>query len=86
MNTQEILSIIDAEIGRLQQARAILSSYTNPINAITKRGPGRPRKTQATAKTQAPAKKVKRVMSEEARAKIAAAQKKRWAAAKKAVK
>jgi hypothetical protein len=81
MNTQEILSIIDAEIGKLQHVRALLTGYSDPTAPITKRGPGRPKKIQAPAK-----KAVKRVMSEEARSKIAAAQKKRWAASKKASK
>ncbi len=84
MNMNEILSAIDTEISKLQQARAILTGYSDPIAAPTKRGPGRPKKISSE-----PAKKsAKRVMSEEARAKIAAAQKKRWAntAAKKAVK
>jgi hypothetical protein len=85
MNMTEILSAIDAEISKLQQARAIFSDYTDPIApTVVKRGPGRPKKTPEAAK---PAKKAaKRVMSEEARSKIAAAQKKRWAAAKKATK
>ena len=81
MTTDEILKMIDAEIGKLQQVRALLTGYSDPTSAITKRGPGRPKKTEPAAK-----KAVKRVMSEEARAKIAAAQKKRWAASKKASK
>ncbi len=85
MNTDEILSIIDAEIGKLQHVRALLTGYSDPTAPVVKRGPGRPKKSEAAAKT--PAKKaVKRVMSEEARSKIAAAQKKRWAASKKASK
>ena len=89
MTTNEILSFIDAEIGKLQQVRAILTGYSDPTVAITKRGPGRPKKIQTPAKAPAKTsakKAVKRVMSEEARAKIAAAQKKRWAASKKATK
>ena len=81
MTMNEMLSIIDAEISKLQHVRTLLSSYSDPTTAITKRGPGRPRKIEAPAK-----KAVKRVMSDEARAKIAAAQKKRWAASKKASK
>jgi hypothetical protein len=91
MNMTGILSAIDAEISKLQQARAIFTDYSDPIAATAtatatpaKRGPGRPKKTPEAVK---PAKKAaKRVMSEEARSKIAAAQKKRWAASKKATK
>ena len=79
MNTQEILSAIDAEISNLQQARALLSSYTEPV--AIKRGLGRPKKGVAPEKVAA-----KRTMSAEGRARIAAAQKKRWAAAKKAAR
>jgi hypothetical protein len=79
MNTNEILSAIDAEISKLQQARSILGSYSEPLSI--KRGPGRPKKTAVLAKIVA-----KRTMSAEGKARIAAAQKKRWAAAKKAAK
>ncbi len=79
MNTNDILFAIDAEISKLQRARAILSSYSDP--AIVKRGPGRPKKVASPVKTAA-----KRTMSVEGKARIAAAQKKRWAAAKKAAK
>jgi hypothetical protein len=80
MNTHEILAAIDAEIIKLQKARSILSSYADPV--VIKRGPGRPKQLIVTA-----AKAVtKRVMSSEGKARIAAAQKKRWAAAKKAAK
>ena len=82
MITNEILSALDEEINKLQQARALLTGNSAPVAAPVKRGPGRPKKTSTS-----PAKKsAKRVLSEEARAKIAAAQKARWAAAKKAAK
>ena len=81
MTTEEMLSIIDAEITKLQNVRSLLTGYSDPTVAIQKRGPGRPKKAPAAAK-----KSAKRVMSDEARAKIAAAQKKRWAAAKKSSK
>ncbi len=85
MNTNEILSVIDAEISKLQQARAILSGYSEP--AVIKRAPGRPKKTAPQKIAAVPqAKAVKRVMSAEGKARIAAAQKKRWAGAKKAAK
>jgi hypothetical protein len=73
MQTSQIIEQIDAEIKRLQQAKSLL------IGATTKRGPGRPAKTSIVAPK-------KRQMSPEGRAKIAAAQKARWAKAKKASK
>lgn len=79
MNTDQILSAIDAEIAKLQQARALLNGYTEP--AAIKRGPGRPKKVAAPTAVAS-----KRTMSAEGKARIAAAQKKRWAAAKKAAK
>ena|SRR6187402_1748607 len=102
MNTNEILSVIDAEISKLQQARALLNGYSEPV--AIKRGPGRPKKIaaplEAVAKPVTPRRGpgrpkklvvpaiagVKRTMSAEGKARIAAAQKKRWAAAKKASK
>ncbi len=74
-----ILAAIDEEIQRLQSARSLL---TGSSETLVKRGRGRPKKADRIA----PAKAGRRVMSDEARAKIAAAQKKRWAASKKANK
>ena len=77
MDTSAILSAIDAEIDRLQQAREILAGLkSTSVDGLVKRGPGRPQ--VATV----PPKRKKRVLSEEARARIAAGQKKRWAAQK----
>jgi hypothetical protein len=66
MNITELLSIIDSEIARLRQARAVL---TPTGSSIAKRG--RPAKYQ---------------MSAEGRARIAAAQRKRWAALRRVAK
>jgi hypothetical protein len=71
MKTKGILAEIDAEIQRLEQVRAIL---------IGSGKDGRRGKTAAKSTTK------KRRLSPEARAKIAAAQKARWATAKKATK
>jgi len=76
MNLERILSAIDDQISKLQQARAMLAGAGSPI--VVKRGPGRPKKSASEPSGK------KRVLSAEARARIAAAQKKRWAAAKKA--
>jgi hypothetical protein len=70
----DIISEIDAEISRLEQAKQLLSGTT------PKRGPGRP-PLKVGVKT-APKKKRSR-MSPEARARIAAAQRARWAKTKK---
>jgi hypothetical protein len=72
MKSKPIIAELDAEIARLQQAKALLTGTT------VKRGPGRPSKSST-----APA---KRILSPEARARIAAAQKARWAKVRKAAK
>lgn len=66
MTIANIIRELDAEIARLQQVKAILSSGSKIKRAT------RPVR--------------KRVLSKEARARIAAAQRKRWAAQKKAAK
>jgi len=67
MSTSELLSEIDAEISRLQEARALLGAN----GYAAKRG--------------RPAGK-KRTLSADARARIAAAQRARWAKQKRAAK
>jgi hypothetical protein len=80
MQTNDIIAQLDADIARLQQAKALLNGAT------TKRSPGRPA-ANATAAPQATAVAPKKhTLSPEARAKIAAAQKKRWAKVRKAAK
>ena len=76
---ENILAEIDAEILRLQQAKALLMASGAPV----KRGPGRPVNTTATA---APEKAKRRKMSAGARERIRQAQLKRWAATKKGAK
>jgi hypothetical protein len=78
MDIKKILAELDAEIARLQQAKALLSG--EPV----KRSPGRPKATSTT--TVAPTKKKKRNLTPEGRARIAAAVKARWAKQKKAAK
>jgi hypothetical protein len=68
MKTEEILSSIDAEIAVLKQVRAILTG-TEAADGRSPKAGGKRRK--------------RKKMSAEARAKIAAAQKKRWAAISK---
>jgi hypothetical protein len=74
MKTDEILSLIDVEISKLKQARALLVGVPPvKVSAATKGA-------KVTAK--APGKR--RKMSAETRAKMAAAQQARWAAKLKA--
>jgi len=85
MSIATLISEIDAEIIRLQQARALLAGAATP----TAKKRGRPAKVAVAAGTVIavagkPVKK--RKLSPETRAKIAAAAKARWAAQKKAAK
>jgi hypothetical protein len=73
MSQTDILSLIDAELSRLEQVRALLAG------TIIKRPPGRPKSTTKP-------KRKKRNLTPEGRARIAAAVKARWAAQKKAAK
>jgi hypothetical protein len=73
MDTTEIIETIDAEIERLERARALLNGHTAPVKR------GRPTGSNATSATTPPRRKI----SAEGRARIAAAQKARWAKAKK---
>ena len=76
MAHKDVLSAIDKEIARLQEARRILSG-DEVVAAPQKKRPGRPAKKVAERRTSS-----KRVLSVEARKRIAEAQKKRWAAQK----
>jgi hypothetical protein len=73
MNREDIVVEIDAEITRLQQAKALLTGTT----AIDGRNPARPSGARNTRRW---------TMSAEAREKIAAAQRARWAKSKRAAK
>ena len=76
MDYQGIISALDAEIANLERIRELLAQ-NGKITAVI----GRPRGKRTAVK-----KTVKRVMSAEARARIAAAQKKRWAKTRRAAK
>jgi len=87
-----ILEQIDAEISKLQQVRALLAGVPIKSGKIelvgdtvqtVKKGRGRP-KGSKNASTVSAATGPKRTMSAEGKARIAAAQKKRWAAVRKA--
>jgi hypothetical protein len=76
MSISAILQELDAEIARLQQAKHLLSGMTRGIPSSGVRG----------TKSGAGGGRRKRVLSAEARQRIAEAQRKRWAARKKAAK
>jgi hypothetical protein len=89
MNTNHIILAIDGEISRLQHAKAVLTDTSNLTGA--KRKPGRPATTSGSGKATSfnPADfdakpRKRRGMSAAGRARIAAAQKVRWARFKKA--
>ncbi|MGI4855079.1 MAG: hypothetical protein ACRYF4_13665 [Janthinobacterium lividum] len=84
MEVTRILAEIDAQIGKLQQARTILSGVASPIEV--KKSVGRPRKAIGTAVVpkQMATDRKKRNLSPEARKRIADAQKRRWAERRKA--
>jgi hypothetical protein len=91
MNTNDIILTIDAEISRLQQAKALLTQTSSLTPA--KRKPGRLTGTSGTNKATSSnpvdfdAKATKRRgLSAAGRARIAAAQKARWARSKTAAK
>jgi hypothetical protein len=77
MDTTAIIALIDAEIFALQTARKALTAISTPGTQAKHRG--RPAKSAASAPK-------RRTVSAEARARIAAAQKKRWAKQKRAAK
>ncbi len=74
MNLNDIVSQIDAEISRLTQAKQALLGFSDSKSV------GRPRGTAVPAPVSAKPKK--RKMSAAGRARIAAAQKARWAKVK----
>jgi hypothetical protein len=77
MDTKEIIAQIDTEIAHLEQVKSILSgTTTTKVKRAYKKSGVTP--TSITSG--------KRVLSPEARAKIAAAQKARWAKFKKTKK
>jgi hypothetical protein len=83
LEVTRILAEIDAQIAKLQQARALLAG-TSSVPAAAKKAVGRPRKTAAPAAKSTGAGRKKRNLSPEARKRIADAQKKRWAERRKA--
>jgi DNA-binding TFAR19-related protein (PDSD5 family) len=86
MANDSILALIEAEIARLTQVRALLASTGKVSTKLIEKN-AKKALVSAKAKTKKDAKtkvktKAKRVLSPEARARIAEAQRKRWAAQK----
>src|SRR5258708_35737039 len=79
MDTATIIGHLDAEISKLQQAKALLAGVEG------RKGPGRPKGNDAISKPDA-IKSPKRVMSAAGKKKIGLAQKARWAKVRKAAK
>ncbi|HVU48717.1 MAG TPA: hypothetical protein VHD85_21500 [Terracidiphilus sp.] len=74
MGVSEIIASIDREIAQLRRARALLGGTVAAL----------PKKKQGNLVARKTGKRTKRTLSPEGRRRIAEAQKKRWAAQKKA--
>lgn len=83
MTTEEIVAELDLQIGRLQQVRGLLGEADRGVAAVLSGKRGRPKGSGTTAAGLALASLTssnpKRTMSPEARERIAAAQRTRWA-------
>jgi hypothetical protein len=88
MNTNDIVLKIDAEIARLQEAKTLLTGTSSVTRTTRKRrhaatsGSGQANSFNSAQFAAKPRKR--RALSAEARARIAAAQKARWAKFRKA--
>ena len=84
MAIESILTQIDAEIAKLKQVRSLLASTGKVAVEVTEPITKKAKKAAKAAKAAPAGKKAKkrRVLSPEARQRIADAQRKRWAAQK----
>jgi hypothetical protein len=73
MDATQVIQFIDAEIARLEQAKTLLNGHTVPAKR------GRPIGSQAIRTS----KPIRRKITSEGRARIAAAQRARWAKTKR---
>jgi hypothetical protein len=80
VEVSRIIAEIDAQISKLQQARALLAGTTAPA---ARSGRGRPKGSKKNAAAAPPAPARKRKLSPEGRKRIADAMKKRWAERRK---
>ena len=81
MDTSFIIDQIDAEIKKLEQAKALLTGTPG-----IKHSPGRPSTNVTALVAKVAPRTTRKRISAEGRARIAAAQKARWAKAKKSTK
>jgi phage tail tape-measure protein len=79
VEVSRIIAEIDAQILKLQQARALLAGTASPV---VRAGRGRPKGSKSASETVKPATR-KRKLSPEGRKRIADAMKKRWAERRK---
>jgi hypothetical protein len=79
VEVNRIIAEIDAQILKLQQARALLSGSTT----TSRTGPGRPKGIKNTVSASSTTTPRKRKLSPEGRKRIADAMKKRWAERRK---
>lgn len=79
MEVTQIVAEIDAQIQKLQQARALLANASKPVGGGRR---GRPKGSTTAAAAATPAKR-KRKLTPEGRKRIAEAMKKRWAEQRK---
>jgi hypothetical protein len=91
MDTQAIIEALDNEIARLKEVKALLAAANaTALTGNLKRSPGRPKKAASVVSLKKAASvvapKKRKAMSPEARERIVAAQKARWAKVRKAAK
>jgi hypothetical protein len=84
VNIEEIISQIDEEISKLQQAKAVLDNVAM-VDSGRKNKVGRPKKSSIAARILS-VQPAKRTLSDEAKERIAAAQRKRWAKSRRVAK
>jgi len=80
VEVNRIIAEIDAQISKLQQARALLAGTTT---SAARTGRGRPKGSKNGASVASPTTPRKRKLSPEGRKRIADAMKKRWAERRK---
>lgn len=80
MDTSSVIAQIDLEISRLQQARELLTG------TLIKKGPGRPKAAESDLEVKVAGTPGRKPFSPEAKEKMAAAQRKRWAKVKRDAK
>ena len=85
MDVTQILSAIDAEIARLQQAREAVAAL-NGASPVPQPRRGRPKGVKSAAPAEAPGRKRKRNLSPEGRKRIQEAMQRRWAERRKGTK